>query len=55
MINDFLNKEKMKKTITKKANLPASGLDKLTYPILQYKKDDTADLLINIMNMMIRL
>jgi hypothetical protein len=55
MKNELLNKEKMREAITRKGNLSASGLDKLTYLVLKYEKDDVADLLVNIMNMMIRL
>jgi hypothetical protein len=55
MMNELLNKKKMKEAITRKGNLSASGLDKLTYIILKYEKDDAADLLFNIMNMMIKL
>jgi hypothetical protein len=45
----------MKRKITLKGNLSAPGLDKLTYPILKYEKEDAADLLTKIMTMMIRL
>jgi hypothetical protein len=43
----------MKDTITRKRNSPAPGLDKLAYPILKYEKDDAAELMIEIMNIMI--
>jgi hypothetical protein len=55
MLNELLNKENMKKAIVRKGNLSASGLDKLTFPILKYEKDDAADLMVSIMNMMLRL
>jgi hypothetical protein len=41
----------MKDAIVKKGNLSASGLDKLTYPILKYEKDEAADLMVKIMTM----
>jgi hypothetical protein len=44
----------MREAIMKKGNLYALGLDKLTYPILNYEKDDAAELVVTIMNMMIR-
>jgi hypothetical protein len=54
MLKEFLIKNKMKDAINKKGNLSALGLDKLTYPILKYEKDDAAELMVVIMNMMIR-
>jgi hypothetical protein len=54
MMKELLDKKKMKDAITRKGNLSASGLDKLTYLILKYEKDDTAELMTAIMNMMIR-
>jgi hypothetical protein len=44
----------MIEAISKKRNLSAPGLDKLTYPILKYEKDDAAELLVAIMTMMLR-
>jgi hypothetical protein len=55
MIQNLFGRDKMKRTITLKGNLSGSGLDKLTYPILKYEKEDAADLIIKIMTMMIRL
>jgi hypothetical protein len=55
MIKELLNKEKMKKAIIMKGNLSAPDLDKLTYPLLKYLKDDAADLMVRIMEMLIRL
>jgi hypothetical protein len=55
MINGLLNKDKMKDAITKKGNSSAPGLDKLTYPILKYEKYATGELMVNIMNMLIKL
>jgi hypothetical protein len=43
----------MKNAITKKEKLSVPGLDKLKEPILKYKKDDAAELVANIMNMML--
>jgi hypothetical protein len=37
MIKKLSDKKKMKDTISKKGNLSAPGLDKLTYPVLKYK------------------
>jgi hypothetical protein len=54
MLKELLNKKKMIEAISKKGNLSAPGLDKLTYPILKYEKDDAAELLIAIMTMMLR-
>jgi hypothetical protein len=54
MLKELLNKKKMLEAISKKGNLSAPGLDKLTYPILKYEKDDAAELLIAIMTMMLR-
>jgi hypothetical protein len=44
----------MIKIISRKCNLSASGIDKLTYPILKYEKEEAADLMIKIMTMMLR-
>jgi hypothetical protein len=55
MLNEFLNKEKMKKPIVEEDYLSAPGLDILTYTILTYEKDDAAELMLNIMNWRIRL
>jgi hypothetical protein len=55
IIKELLNKEKMKKSTSMKGNLSASGLDKLTYPTLRYKKDNTVELMVKVMEMMIRL
>jgi hypothetical protein len=41
----------MKDAIVKKGNLSSSGLDKITYPILKYEKDDVVDLMVKIMTM----
>jgi hypothetical protein len=54
MLKDLLDKNKMKNAITKKGNMSAPGLDKLTYPIFKYEKEDAAELMVTIMNMMIR-
>jgi hypothetical protein len=54
MISFLLNKKGMIKTIARKGNLSAPGLDKLTYPILKFEKEDSADLMIKIMTMMLR-
>jgi hypothetical protein len=54
MLSELSNKNKMKKAITKKGNLSASGLDKLTYPIMKYENDNADELMASIMNMMIR-
>jgi hypothetical protein len=54
MLKELLNKSKMKEAITKKGNLSAHGVDKLTYPILKYEKDEAAELIAAMMNMMIR-
>jgi hypothetical protein len=54
MLMELLDKNKMREAITKKDNLSAPGLDKLTYPILKYENDDAAELMVVIMNMMIR-
>jgi hypothetical protein len=54
MLKELLNKAKMKDAIVKKGNLSAPGLDKLTYPILKYEKDNAAELMVVIMKMMIR-
>jgi hypothetical protein len=54
MMKELLNKNKMRDAITKKGNLSAPGLDKLTYPILKYEKDDAAELMVTIMNMLVR-
>jgi hypothetical protein len=54
MLKDLFNKDKMKDAINKKGNLSVPSLDKLTYPILKYEKDDAAELNVAIMNMMIR-
>jgi hypothetical protein len=54
MLKELLNKNKMKEAIIKKDNLSAPGLDKLTYPILKYEKADATELMIAIINMMIR-
>jgi hypothetical protein len=50
----LLDKKKTKNAITRKGNLLVPGLDKLRYPILKYEKDDAAELMTVIMNMMIR-
>jgi ABC-type thiamine transport system substrate-binding protein len=55
ILKNLLNKEKMKRAITMKRNMSAPGLDKLTYSILKYEKDDAAELMEHIMNMMLRL
>jgi hypothetical protein len=39
MLTDLFAKNKMKDVITKKGNLSAPGLDKLTYPIFKYEKN----------------
>jgi hypothetical protein len=49
-MNELLDKEKMNEIITRKGNLSTSGHDKLAYHILKYKKNDTADSLVIIMN-----
>jgi hypothetical protein len=54
MISGLLNKEKMKEAIVRKGNLSVPDLDKLTYPILKYEKDDATNLLVSIINMMLR-
>jgi hypothetical protein len=54
MLKDLFNKNKMKEAITKKENFSAPGLDKLTLPILKYENDDAAELMVAIMNIMIR-
>jgi hypothetical protein len=54
LFGELLNKAKLKEVITKKENLSAPGLDKLTYPILKYEKDNAAELMIAMRNMMIR-
>jgi hypothetical protein len=54
-LKELLDKENMKKAIVRKDNLSVPGVDKLTYPILKYEKDDAADLIVSIMNLMIRL
>jgi hypothetical protein len=54
MLKELLGKNKMREAITKKGNLSAPGLDKLTYPILKYEKNDAAELMVTIMNRMIR-
>jgi hypothetical protein len=46
MIRELLDKKKMKEAITKKGNLSALELDKLTYPILKHEKDDAAMLMV---------
>jgi hypothetical protein len=54
MIRFLLNRESMIKTIARKGNLSAPGIDKLTYPILKYEKEEAADLMIRILTMMLR-
>jgi cadmium resistance protein CadD (predicted permease) len=54
MITDLLSKEKRKNTIIRKGNLSASGLDKLSYTVLKYEENDVTNLLVNIMDMMLR-
>jgi hypothetical protein len=51
MLRELLDKKKMSDAISKKANLSAPGLDKLTYPILKFEKEDAASLLVSIMEM----
>jgi hypothetical protein len=55
MIRDLLDIKKLKDAISKKGNLSASELDKLTYLILKYEKDDTTNLMVNMMEMLLRL
>jgi bisphosphoglycerate-dependent phosphoglycerate mutase len=55
MIKELINKDKMKRAITMKANFSAPGLDKLTYPILKYEKEDAAEMMVKIMEMVTRL
>jgi hypothetical protein len=54
-MKELFNKEMLKESIMRKGNLSAPSIDKLTYPILKFEKDDAADLLVNIMRTMIRL
>jgi hypothetical protein len=51
MLKELLDKNKMKDAITKKGNLSVQGLDKLTYPIVKYEKEDAAELMVAIMCM----
>jgi hypothetical protein len=53
-MKELLDKKKIKDAITRKGNLSAQGLNQLTYPLLKYEKDDVAELMTAIMNMMIR-
>jgi hypothetical protein len=55
MIKELSNEKKMKKAIMMKGNLSAPGLEKLTYPILKYEKDEAAELMVKVVEMMIRL
>jgi hypothetical protein len=43
----------IKEVIKRKGNLSAPSLDKLTYPILKYIPDETAQLISKVMSMMI--
>jgi hypothetical protein len=54
MMRFLFNSENMIKTIARKGNLSAPGIDKLTYHILKYEKEDAADLMIKILTMMLR-
>jgi hypothetical protein len=54
MVSFLQNKNGMMKAIARKGNLSALGINKLTYPILKFEKEDAADLMIKIMTMMIR-
>jgi hypothetical protein len=50
----LLNKKEMMRTIARKGNLLAPGIDKLTYPILKFEKEEAANLMVKIMTMMLR-
>jgi hypothetical protein len=54
MQNYLLNKKGMLQAIARKGNLSASGIDKLTFPILKFEKEDAANLMVKIMTMMLR-
>jgi hypothetical protein len=45
----------MQDVITKRGNLSAPGLDKLTYPILKFEKEDPVNMLVSIMEMLLRM
>jgi hypothetical protein len=45
----------MQDAISKKGNLSASGLDKLTYPILKFEKEDAANLIVSMTDMLLRM
>jgi hypothetical protein len=51
---DILNEEAIKKCITSKGNLSASGLDRLIYPIFKYCPDKETKLFKFIFKMMLR-
>jgi hypothetical protein len=53
MIYYLTNINKIKEVIKRKGNLSAPGLDKLTYPILKYIPDESAQLISKVMSMMI--
>jgi hypothetical protein len=55
MIKYLLDKRKMKRAITMKGNLSTPGLHKLMYLILKYEKDDSMELMVRIMEMLLRL
>jgi hypothetical protein len=55
MLRELLNKKKMQEAISKKVNLSAPGLDKLTYPILKFEKEDVTNLMVSIMEMLLRM
>jgi hypothetical protein len=53
IISYLTNVNKIKEVIKRKGNLSASGLDKLTYPILKYISDEAAQLISELMSMII--